>query len=70
MTHLPHELILSIGGDEADAALRVKLTETHTLVERTVVDGYGLLTTGTTGAEGEGLTVYAPYTPVHTDIQN
>lgn len=53
VTHLPHELILSIRRDEADAALRVKLTETHTLVERTVVDGYRLLSTGTTGAEGE-----------------
>lgn len=41
----PHELILSIRGDEADATLWVKLTEAHTLVESAVIDGYGLLPT-------------------------
>lgn len=41
----PHKLILSIRGDEADATLRVKLTEAHTLVEGAVIDGYGLLPT-------------------------
>lgn len=39
----PHELVLSIRWDEADAALRVKLAESHTLVEGAVVDGDGLL---------------------------
>lgn len=41
--HSPHELILSVGGDEADATFRVKLTEAHTLMESAVIDGYGLL---------------------------
>lgn len=41
----PHELILSIRGDEADATLWVKLTEAHTLMESAVIDGYGLLPT-------------------------
>lgn len=41
----PHELVLSIRGDEADATLRVKLTEAHTLVESAVIDGDGLLPT-------------------------
>ena len=45
----PHELIFSIGGDEADATLRVKLTEAHTLVESAVVDGNGLLPTAGRG---------------------
>ena len=43
--HPPHELVLAIWRDEADAALRVKLAEAHTLVKSAVVDGYGLLST-------------------------
>lgn len=41
----PHELVLSIRRDEADASLRVELAEAHALVESAVVDGYGLLPT-------------------------
>lgn len=44
---LPHELTLSVRRNEADAALSVKLTETHTLVECTIVNSYGLLTATT-----------------------
>ena len=44
---LPHEFTLSVRRNEADAALSVKLAETHTLVECTVVNGYGLLTATT-----------------------
>lgn len=42
-SYWPHELIFAIRWDEADASLRIKLTKTHTLVERAVIDGYGLL---------------------------
>lgn len=35
----PHEFKLSIGWDEADASLRVKLAESHTLVEGAVING-------------------------------
>lgn len=44
-TNKPHELVLSIRWDKADAALRVKLAESHTLVESAVIDGYRLLPT-------------------------
>lgn len=43
--HWPHELILSIRRDEANTALRVKLAETDTLVERAVIDRNGLFPT-------------------------
>lgn len=45
VSNWPHELVLSIRGDKADAPLRVKFTETDTLVESAVIDGYGLLPT-------------------------
>lgn len=35
----PHKLKLSIWWDEADAAFRVKLAESHTLVEGAVING-------------------------------
>jgi hypothetical protein len=41
----PHEFKLSVGRDEADAPLRVKLAESHTLVEGAVINGDRLLTT-------------------------
>lgn len=41
----PHELVLSIRRDKADASLQVKLTEAHALVEGAVVDSDGLLPT-------------------------
>lgn len=50
----PHELVLSIRGDEADASLQVKLAEAHALVERAVVDGDGLLPTARTDADTRG----------------
>lgn len=40
--HRPHELVFSIGRDEADAAFRVKLAEADALVERAVIDRDGL----------------------------
>ncbi len=43
--HWPHELIISIWRDEANTALRVKLAETDTLVERAVIDRNGLFPT-------------------------
>lgn len=36
---VPHELKLSIWWNEADAPLRIKLAEPHTLVESAVIDG-------------------------------
>lgn len=41
----PHELVVSVWRDEADAALRVKLAEANTLMEGAVVDRYRLFTT-------------------------
>lgn len=35
----PHEFKLSIRWDEADASFRVKLAESHTLVEGAVING-------------------------------
>lgn len=53
--HSPHELVLAIWRDEADAALRVELAEAHTLVKGAVVDGYGLLATAGEHREPEGV---------------
>lgn len=48
---IPHELIIPVRRNETDAALRVELAETHTLIERAVVDGYGLFATATSDRE-------------------
>ncbi len=47
----PHELIIPVRRNETDASLRVELAETHTLIERAVVDGYGLFATATSDRE-------------------
>lgn len=44
---IPHELKLSIRWNEADAPLRIKLAEPHTLVESAVIDGDRLFATKT-----------------------